>query len=61
MRPLLLYACPEWNKSAQKYTVYARERNPFIDTYAQAPRLSSKNFWWSLYQKVRTHFQQNPD
>ena len=21
---------------------------------------SSNQMWWSLYQKVRTHFQQNP-
>jgi hypothetical protein len=22
---------------------------------------SADKLWWSLYQKVRTHFQQNPD
>jgi len=22
---------------------------------------SANELWWSLYQKVRTHFQQNPD
>jgi len=27
----------------------------------EAPSEATNSIWWSLYQKVRTHFQQNPD